>query len=326
MTAVIKNILLALLAATLCVSCSQKKSFSPVAEWMSENGKIKVLSTISQIGDLAEAVGGERVDCLVLVPGEMDPHSYELVKGDGEKFVRADLILYNGLGLEHGASLSAILKSSPKALPVGDEIRRITPNEILEKDGVVDPHVWMDVSLWQKAAGRIAEKLQEVDPDGSEYYLARAAQLEKEMESTHNYMRDLLQKIPENRRYLVTSHDAFRYFARSYLAETGEADWSGRFTAPEGLAPDGQLNPVDIRRTIDFLRKHQVRVVFPESNVSRDAVAKIASASRELGFDVRLCKDALYGDSTGGLPYLEMIRSNAEVIFKHLQEQDAARD
>ena len=89
-----------------------------------------------------------------------------------------------------------------------------------------------------------------------------------------------------------------------------------RFTAPEGLAPDGQLNPVDIRRAIDFLHKHRIRVVFPESNVSRDAVAKIASASREMGIEVLLCKKPLYGDSTGGLPYLEMMRSNAEVIAR----------
>ncbi len=320
MTTVIKNILLALFIVMMTVSCAQKKSASPLTEWMSENGKIKILSTIAQIGDLAAAVGGERVDSLVLVPGEMDPHSYELVKGDAEKFSRADLILYNGLGLEHGAGLFALLKSSPKAAALGDEIRRVAPDEILERNGVSDPHIWMDVSLWQRAAARIAEKLTIADPEGSAYYQARAALLEKEMESTHIYMRDLLHKIPESRRFLVTSHDAFRYFVRSYLAEAGEADWPRRFTAPEGLAPDGQLNPADIRRTIDFLREHQVSVVFPESNVSRDAVAKIASACREQGFEVRLCKDALYGDSTGGRPYLEVARSNAEVIFKHLQE------
>src|SRR5262245_55258644 len=123
MTAVIKNILLTLLGLTMTVSCTQKKSLSSVEEWLSDNGKIKVLSTIAQIGDRGSAVGGDRIDSLVLVPGEMGPHSYELVKGDAEKFSRADVILYNGLGLEHGASLFAILKSSPKAVPIGDEVR-----------------------------------------------------------------------------------------------------------------------------------------------------------------------------------------------------------
>jgi len=287
---------------------------------MKDNGKLKILSTIAQIGDLASEIGGERVDCWVLVPGDLDPHSYDLVKGDGEKIARADLILYNGLGLEHGASLSALLKTSDKSLAVGEEIRDAYPERILERSGVVDPHVWMDVSLWQNAAGLIADRLSEMDPEGAPGYRARAALLEKEMESTHLYMRDLLQSVPSNQRFLVTSHDAFRYFARSYLTDPGEADGTARITAPEGLAPDGQLNPADIRKAIEFLRAHQIKVVFPESNVNRDAIRKIASASREFGFDVSLCSESLYGDSTSGLLYLEMMRRNAEVISRHLRE------
>jgi manganese/zinc/iron transport system substrate-binding protein len=287
---------------------------------MEDNGKIKILSTIAQIGDLVEAIGGERIDSLVLVPGESDPHSYELVKGDGEKLTRADLIFYNGLGLEHGAGLADFLKSNPKAAPVGEAIRQLAPDRILEKDGVVDPHVWMDVSLWRQALNSITNQLIQIDPEGAEYYHARRALYEKEMESTHLYIRDLLHKVPAEKRYLVTSHDAFRYFTRSYLADPGEADWSRRFTAPEGLAPDGQLNPLDIRRAIEFLKAHGIRIVFPESNVSHDAIQKIATASREFGLKVAVCREPLYGDSTSGLSYLEMMRRNALTLSNHLQE------
>jgi len=84
----IKKILSALAISLLCFSCTKRKTLSPFREWMQDNGKIKVLSTIAQIGDLAAAIGGDKVDCLVLVPKELDPHSYELVKGDGEKIER----------------------------------------------------------------------------------------------------------------------------------------------------------------------------------------------------------------------------------------------
>ncbi len=131
-------------------------------------------------------------------------------------------------------------------------------------------------------------------------------------------MQNLLTEVPSESRYLVTSHDAFRYFARSYLADPNETNWANRFTAPEGLAPDGQLSPQDIRQAIAFLQEHQIHVVFPESNISRDCIAKIASASSELGFPIALCQEALYGDSTGGLTYLEMMRRNAEVISQNL--------
>ena len=281
---------------------------------------LKTLSTIAQIGDLVTSIGGERVDNWVLVSSELDPHSYEIVKGDGEKLTRADLVFYNGLGLEHGASLSSFLRSSPKAIAIGDEIRRVSPEMILQRGEVVDPHVWMDVSLWKQAVGCIAKKLIEMDPEGASYYLARSATLEEELEKTHLYIRNLLGEIPSEKRFLVTSHDAFRYFARTYLIEPGESDWSLRLTAPEGLAPDGQLNPVDIQRVIDFLKSHRIQVVFPESNVSRDAVVKIASASQKLGFNVKVCKISLCGDSTGGFSYPGMMRHNAEVISQFLQE------
>ncbi len=315
-----KGIFSVIVALMMCCACAKKNFSSPLSRWMEPNGKIKILSTIAQIGDLAGEIGGERVDVWTLISGDLDPHSYDLVKGDGEKFSRADLIFFNGLGLEHGASLSSLLFSNEKAISLGYAIQNKTPEKIIQKEGVFDPHIWMDVSLWEGVAEEIEERLSLIDPEGAPYYREKVAALKKKMAITHSYMRATLQKVPSNQRFLVTSHDAFHYFARAYLAEEGEADWANRFTAPEGLAPDGQLNPADIRFAIDFLQSHNIRVVFPESNISRDVVAKIASASRELGFDVRVCKEPLYGDSMSGLSYLEMMRSNANVIANHLQE------
>jgi manganese/zinc/iron transport system substrate-binding protein len=322
MRRIYKNFLFALLALVLIVACAKKKTISPLSEWMQDSGKVKVLSTTAQIGDLVTYIGGDRVQSWVLVPSELDPHSYDLVKGDGEKLARADLIFFNGLGLEHGASLSSYCKASDKAVAIGEVIQRESPKEIFEKNGVVDPHVWMDVSLWKRGCLPIAEKLSKIDPEGSDVYHARAALLEEEMEKVDTYIRNLLQGVPKEKRFLVTCHDAFRYFVRSYLAENGELEWSSRFTAPEGLAPDGQISPVDIRRTVEFLKKHQIRVVFPESNVSRDVVAKVASACKEMGFEVSLCQRPLYGDSTGKLTYLEMMRQNGEVISQELRSQE----
>ncbi len=74
------------------------------------------------IQDIVRQVGGEHVDVIALINGEMDPHSYQLVKGDGEKITRADLIFANGLGLEHGPSLRQQLENNPKAVPLGNWI------------------------------------------------------------------------------------------------------------------------------------------------------------------------------------------------------------
>ena len=103
----------------------------------------------------------------MLIQGDLDPHSYEMVKGDGEKLSGADLIFYNGLGLEHGASLSAILQGSPNAMAIGEKIKSICPERILMRGGAIDPHIWMDISLWQKGIDPIVEALSGADPEGA---------------------------------------------------------------------------------------------------------------------------------------------------------------
>src|SRR5579871_5638784 len=85
--------------------CSNSTAPSAMDPWVEQNGKLKVLSTTAMIDDVVRQIGRERIDHLPLIMGEIDPHSYELVKGDDEKLSMATLIFFNGLGLEHGASL-----------------------------------------------------------------------------------------------------------------------------------------------------------------------------------------------------------------------------
>ena len=277
-----------------------------------------MLSTIAQIGDLVSQIGGDRIESQVLVQRELNPHIYELVKGDDEKISSAAVIFYNGLGLEHGASVVAMIGAHPNAIALGDAIVTKLPQEILYKEGQVDPHIWMDISLWKETVDPITEALSQIDPLGTSYFEERAFTLKENMDRKHCELVMRLQSIPENKRYLVTSHDAFHYFTRRYLAEPSEKDWGKRFAAPEGLAPDGQLNPVDLQKIVEHLKMHHIETLFPESNVSRDSIRKIADAGKKLGLNVRLCLDALYGDAMQGT-YLEAMDHNAEVIVRHLK-------
>lgn len=277
----------------------------------------KVLSTIAQIGDLVSEVGGERIESLVLVRGELNPHSYELVKGDDEKIQSAEIIFYNGLGLEHGASVTAMIDSHPHHVALANSLQTRFPTQILWKGEIPDPHIWMDVSLWKETVDPITAELIQIDPEGKDYYQTRAAQLKDRLSKTDQAILARIQSIPSQKRYLVTSHDAFHYFARRYLASENEADWSKRFAAPEGLSPDGQLNPLDLQKIIDHLHTHQIEVLFPESNVSRDSIRKIADAARKLQIEIRICRDVLYGDSLKG-SYTAAMMHNAKVIAEHL--------
>lgn len=314
------------LAAGGCGKPSAEHPYRKQREWFTRNGKIKVLTTICMIHDLVDEVGGDRVDVLSLVHGELDPHTYQLVKGDDEKLSFADLIFYNGLGLEHGASTSQYLQKSPKAISLGERLFKEHPDQILYANGVIDPHIWMDISLWSKTVPSIVQALSRSDPDHAAEYRERGNNLILEMAKQHEEVRGLLQSIPEQRRYLVTSHDAFQYFARAYLREDQEQrvdQWEKRFAAPEGLAPESQLSSHDIRTIVDHLQKYDIPVIFPESNVSRDSIRKIKQVSRQQGKEVTIAESPLYGDAMGpvgssGDTYLKMIQHNARTIHQYL--------
>lgn len=287
-----------------------------------KSSKIRVLSTTAMIDDLVAGVGGEWIEGEVLISGELDPHSYELVKGDDEKFSGAQLVISNGLGLEHGASVRYWIEKHPEAIAIGNEIQKVYPDRILVEGGEIDPHVWMDIRLWSEGIPSIVAALSKVDPEHATAYAANGALLKEEMLAVDERVRARLLKVPAARRFLVTSHDAFNYFTRSYLAEPGELDWKKRFAAPEGLSPDGQLSVMDIQRIIDHLCYYDIGVVFPESNVSRDSLRKIAYSCKNKGLDVKISREPLYGDAMGppgsdGDSYLKMIEYNAAVLVKN---------
>lgn len=312
-----------------CSSDEDQGRHHELKEWKVNNGKVKVLSTIAMIHDLVKKIGGEYVDCINLIKENLDPHSYQLVKGDDEKLVYADLIFYNGLGLEHGPSLQHHLIVNPKAISLGNNVQKDHPNLVLYDKGQVDPHIWMDIALWVKIIPYIVDALSLKDPDHADYYQSKGIALHKEMLEVHQTVKKTIHTIPLDKRYLVTSHDAFNYFTRAYLAdekETTREHWQKRFVAPEGLAPESQLSVTDIQEIIDHVSRYRIHVLFPESNINKDSIKKIIQAGREKGLNLKIAEASLYADAMGapgsdGDSYLKMIQHNANIIAHYLHSE-----
>lgn len=317
-----------MLAAFLSCCSGGNSHGKRVKEWMQPSDKIKVLSTTAMIDDLVRLIGGGRVDSLVLIVGELDPHSYQLVKGDDEKLACADIIFYNGLSLEHGPSLKKTLRERKNAIALGDEIQKSDPSLILSYNGQIDPHIWMDLSIWKKNIPLIVQVLSNYEPEQSEMFRKNGEALEEELTLLHEKILSELQGIPEQKRYLVTSHDAFNYFARTYLAteeERRNGTWQKRFAAPEGLSPDSQLSSGDIKEIVDHLQRHSIQVIFPESNVSRDSIKKIVEAGKQKGLDLWIANCPLYADAMGpegsdADSYAKMVNHNASLIGLYLRD------
>jgi len=311
--------------ALFCQSCQSSNSYQDTKQWMESEGKLKVLCTIGMIEDLVKQIGGDHIDTLTLIAGDMNPHSYQLVKGDDEKLAIADVIFYNGLGLEHGPSLQSFLYRSEKSISLGNRIEETDPSLIIRVNGQTDPHIWMDISLWQRIVPHIVKTLVDFDPEHAEEFAENANKLFIAMQKEHTKVKKTMLTVPQEKRYLVTSHDAFNYFSRAYLVVDGEDDWDIRCTAPEGLAPESQLSTTDIQEIIDHVAKYHIKVIFPESNVSKDSIRKIVSAGREKGLELRIADMVLYADAMGpkgseGDTYLKMVRHNSTLLAKCLLE------
>ncbi len=308
-------------------SCSkQEKNKTPREEYYQNNGKLKVLCTTKMVFDVVKEIGNEDIDAALLIQGQSDPHSYQLVKGDDEKIARADVIFFSGLGLEHGPSLVQYLKNNPKAHGLGDYVYAKAPDKIIHFDSAVDPHVWMDVHLWKESIPMVTEVLDEKMPEKGSEFKKNAKLLERKFEEAHGRIIKILHTVPENKRYLVTTHDAFNYFTRAYLCtkEDPKGYWKVRCQAPEGLSPDSQLSTMDIQNLVDHLLKYKISVVFAESNVSRDSIKKLCDATQKNNHAVRIAKNALYADACGAKNsevefYPDMLLYDAKVIKEELE-------
>ena len=219
------------------------------------------------------------------------------------------------------------MKKNLKAHAVGDYIKKVRQKDIVFIDKTPDPHVWMDIGLWKEAIPHIVEILSRALPKRVEQLQAAAKTLELKLEMIDAEIMARLISIPQSQRYLVTTHDAFNYFARAYLCSKKELRkdlWKERVQAPEGLAPDSQLSTADIKRLVDHILRYGISVIFSEANVNRDSIYKIADATRKKGHFLEIAQKPLYADSlgpegSGAETYAKMMQYNSIVISDSLR-------
>jgi manganese/zinc/iron transport system substrate-binding protein len=305
----------ALIVASLLCGCSASKQ--------PEVHSVKVLSTVAMIDDLVRVVAGDQVEVQCLIANGLDPHSYELVKGDGERIAGSDLVFYGGLGLEHHPSLKQQLTAHPNSVSLGALLQQQNPTRIITVDGQPDPHLWTDVGLWALTVPLIADRLAQVDAEHAADYHRRGKELQLQLEQLDRQIAEELASIPAEQRYLVSAHSAFNYFVRAYLAtdeERATDGWRQRSESPEGISPEAEMSLRDIQRVVDYALAHHVTALFPESNVNEEPLLKVADVLRHRGLSVTLSKEPLYGDAMAPRgTYQQMARHNAKVVASLLK-------
>lgn len=304
----------------LLSSCSSP-AHSERRQWMLEKDTLKVLATTEQVAYLVRLVGKDHVSLYTLIPPSSDPHTYQVRRGDGELFSQAELVFFSGLGLEHTASFLKFIELS-KAILVGDAIKNKRPQELLTVGKSKDPHMWMDASLWSTGIDVVESALSQARPELAQQFAQNAKSGKEHLLALHQTLQKSIQQLDPSLRYLVTTHDAFRYFTRAYLAtdeERASGAWSERCRAPEGIAPDSQMSLYELGTLVEYIESHHIPILFSEYGVTRDSLNRLVDVCFENGLSVRLAKEPLYSDTqgtTGG--YEEMLLQDVHSIVEEL--------
>lgn len=275
---------------------------------------IRVVTTTGMITDIVKNVGGERLEVTGLMGPGVDPHLYKASEGDVTRMSRADVIFYNGLHLEGKmAEVLEKIRSMVKTAAVTDGIERSVLLAPPEFEGAYDPHVWFDVSLWMDATRYVRDFLAEYDPDHGETYRNRAKTYLKELAGLHAYVKDRAAELNEERRVLITAHDAFNYFGRAYGFEV---------RGLQGISTASEAGTADVQSLAEFIVKRKIPSIFVETSVPARYLRALQEAVRSRGFEVMI-GGSLYSDAMGspGTPegtYVGMIRHNIDTIVESL--------
>ncbi|MFC4625486.1 metal ABC transporter substrate-binding protein [Daeguia caeni] len=273
------------------------------------DAKFKVITTFTIIADMAKNVAGDVAEVQSITKPGAEIHEYQPTPGDIYRAQDAQLILSNGLNLELWfRKFYSNLENVPEVV-VSDGIEAISIVEGPYK-GRPNPHAWMSPQNALIYVDNIRDAFVRYDPDHAETYNKNAEEYKKKILETIAPVKEELTKIPEDKRWLVSSEGAFSYLARDFgLKEL--------YLWP--INADQQGTPQQVRKVVDAVRKYKIPAVFSESTISSKPAEQVA---RETGahYGGVLYVDSL-SEADGPVPtYLDLLRVTSSTISKGLSQ------
>jgi zinc/manganese transport system substrate-binding protein len=265
--------------------------------------RIDVVASFSILGDFAREVGGDRVAVTTLVGANSDVHVYTPSPSDAQKVSGAKLLIINGLGLE--GWLPRLVQSSGGKAAIVTATTGIAPRRL---GSDADPHAWQSVANAKIYVGNISDGLSRADPANASTYGANAAAYLAKLDALDGEVRQAVAQIPEARRKVISTHDAFGYFAAAY----GIA-----FIAPQGVSTESEASARDIAAIITQVRSGKIPAVFLENITDPRLMRRIAA---ETGARVggTLYSDSLTEEKGDAPTYIDMVRHNIRALTSAL--------
>ena len=280
------------------------------------NGKLNVVATTSMITDLVKNIGGDRINLEGLMGAGVDPHLYKASAGDVTKLAGADVIFYNGLHLE-GKLVEVFEKMNATQVtqvPLGESLDKTT---LIGSDYFAsnyDPHVWFNIEYFKEFVASVTSTLSRKDPQNAQYYQENAKIYTAKLEALEAEIKATIATLPAEKRILVTAHDAFNYFGKSYGFEV---------VGLQGLSTATEAGVKDVQRLSQFIIDKKVKAIFVESSVPRRTIEALQAAVQSRGHEV-VIGGSLYSDALGNAgsvegTYVGMFTYNVTTIVEALK-------
>jgi zinc/manganese transport system substrate-binding protein len=264
---------------------------------------LKVVASFSILGDLVKNVGGERVEVTTLVGADGDVHVYTPTPADARKITEAKLLVVNGFGLE--GWLPRLLQAAGGKASIVTATRGIAP---LRLGSDADPHAWQSVANARQYVINIRDALAAADPSDADYFAKKAEAYLAQLDALDAEAQRALKQIPESRRKVISTHDAFGYFAARY----GIA-----FIAPIGVSTEQEPSARDIAEIIKQVKAAHIPAVFLEQ-IGDPRLMRRISAETGARIGGTLYSDSLTDEKGDAPTYIDMVRHNITTLTSAL--------
>jgi manganese/iron transport system substrate-binding protein len=293
------------LAAAMTLVVGLSGSIASAVAQTTPGKPLRVVTTFTVIQDIAQNVAGTAAIVESITKPGAEIHDYQPTPLDVVKAQSADLVLWNGMNLERWFEKFFDNVKNVRSAVVTDGIE---PMGIKEGpyEGKPNPHAWMSTQSALIYVENIRKALSEADPANAATYARNAADYSAQIKAMDAPLRARLDKVPAEKRWLVSSEGAFSYLTRDY-------GWREAYLWP--INADEQGTPQQVRRLIDLVRKNKIPAVFSESTISDRAAKQVA---RETGvkYGGVLYVDSL-SDARGAVPtYLKLLEVTVDTIAK----------
>jgi len=273
-----------------------------------------VVATSTDICDVTRQIAADTIELKCLIAQGQDVHEYQPKPEDSKAIEQAKLILYGGYNFE--PQLVKLIKAAANTAPkiAVHETAVPTPQQFQEHgETVTDPHVFHSAANGVKIAAVISNKLSQLAPNNAAVYATNTQKLTDELTQIDTWIKSQIATIPAAQRKLVTTHDAFGYYAKAYDIELAGA--------LQGVSTEEKPTPTRVAELVTDIRATGVPTIFAENTINPKLIQAVAREA-----NVKVSERELFGDGLGEVgsgaeTYQTMLIANTQTIVQGLKGQ-----